>query len=638
MSGLAQKLFNERAGVRSWKEEPGTAQSPRWPQLEKLVGTQVLPYIDFALAQRLLSIAQKDFAEDLAALICHLSLATRQGHLCVTINAHEIFPSVESIWISKETQGEVPPIDYLQLTQLIHSAAKNVLLHDIMCTASQEQEKGQRITPLYRHGDDYYLQRYWQLESEFLSHLPRLLKKSDPDPLLNETQIRCSVDALVGKGLLLPEQAHAVIQGCLNALTLIIGGPGTGKTYTAGVLLRTFWHGLTAEQRQKCRIALAAPTGKAAANLEMSIKRALNLEAATQDDESDFPLLKAQTLHHLLGIGRQGRRKKIDRVLPYDILLVDECSMIDAQMMTHLLASIKSGARLILLGDPYQLPPVEIGSFFADLVSLLNNGSCVIELKTCLRSELRSIIDLASYVKAGDEKQAVELLNTDSQQGTINKFWENENPKEIQHSLLAYAEDKFPLVLEEPDNPLMLMQDFLRFRLLTPMRHGMLGVEELNARFFEHYSRRGRHSDCLVVPIMIRQNNSRLELFNGEVGLLVKFRDTPNKDYAFLPGRSQGEEVRKISALLLPAYEYAYCLSIHKSQGSEFNHVLMLLPEGSDLFGREALYTGITRARQIIEIWGSEAVLRQMIENGALRRSGIVKRGMAALQMCSSSY
>jgi len=171
--------------------------------------------------------------------------------------------------------------------------------------------------------------------------------------------------------------------------------------------------------------------------------------------------------------------------------------------------------------------------------------------------------------------------------------------------------------------------------MLTPLRKGLLGIDVLNQLFFEAALSRSSRSNCFFAPIMIQNNDHRSGLFNGEVGLLVKTRPATGhfqhklnqNDYAVFASKSgEAQDVRKIPALLLPKFDYAYCLSIHKSQGSEFDHVLLLLPEGAEQFGREALYTGVTRARQKLEVWGNGVIIQRMIERCVQRYSGVRTR------------
>lgn len=605
MQGMAQRLFIERHGKQPWGSFSLQERSP-WPLLECILEAGCLSYVDFALAQRILTVLKLD-DEACAALICHLSVASRQGHLCVSID-DIIDPDPKEIWqqTDKNLIDSISEENWDLVRSLIKAGAKTFEVNRL---------------PICRHGTKYYLQRYWSLETEVIQHLAPLLSEEKPQFSLDLIQAKTKVDELLKANKLLPEQADAILRGCENALTVIIGGPGTGKTYTAGIFLRTFWECLPAEERSKCRIRLAAPTGKAAANLEASMRRAF-------EGLSEKPNICAQTLHMLLNVRQNvysGEVAKLDA----DLVLVDESSMIDVNLMRQLLAAHKPGARLVLLGDRYQLPPVEAGSLFADLVRYFSASGSLkhfVELSRCMRAELKSIVDLSQHVNEGDDAKVLEVLQEGKHEGVSFQILEEKsNPLSIRKQLLAYALTKFPVIDRMPKQPQHMLSHFAHFKILTPLRQGMLGMQELNALFFDAISARSSNKEWFGVPIMIVRNHYRMGLFNGESGVLIKHNIQPSKDYALFPSRGE-EEVRRIPALLLPEHEYAFCASIHKSQGSEYEHVLMLLPEGSEVFGREALYTGITRARRSIEIWSTPTILKAMIERQSIRHSGIIER------------
>ena len=577
--GKAQSLFREKYPKVQFQAEMTAALSKNegkiWPLLEKLLGEGSLDYIDFALAQHF----AKGLQEGVATLLCCLSKAARQGHLCVSITSSKVIPRIEDIFDSEERHQSISQDDIAALEMLIIAGAIDGDFSSI---------------PVKKNGDRYYLEKYWHLETQFLQHLASLTSGKAP---------RFAVDADISNINLLPEQKAAVLQACQETFTLITGGPGTGKTYTAGVLLRTIWEGLSAEQKGECKISLAAPTGKAAANLDRSIR-----------NQGNLPIPKAQTLHQLLQINN--RRSGMGYVLPSDIIIVDECSMIDVYLMERLFTSIKPGARLIMMGDKDQLPSVEAGSLFADLTEYLAGETCLVELKTCLRAESLEIIELAASIKSG-------VLNLPSSTAIFRITPEGVEENEVQWSLLKHIVPFYPLIKEVPDDLFQLLKAFSSFQLLSPMRKGVLGVETLNAAIHRALRSKVLPETCEVIPIIVTHNDYRLELFNGEIGVLVLGREG---GYAIFNSREGDGKVRKIPALMLPSFEHAYCLSVHKSQGSEFNHVLLVLPEGSESFGRAALYTGVTRAKKKLGIWGAEATINKMLSRSTRRHSGVLER------------
>ena len=661
MYGIAQQLFIQKYGKIVWAEKAKKITGGKsWPTLEKMLAAKRLAYVDYALAQKILNKLGLSDEVD-AALICHLSLASRRGHLCVQINDDgSMTPALEEVWIPIEgVPSDVPIEIWSHLKSLLlqvnlrgrekiasdassgYQIASGTFRPQVVDTSTTSSRIAPSATsrlvetlpsifsrplnplhpqsPIHRHQNNYYLQRYWLLESLFLRHLMILLGANYLTFSLEATALQRNIQDLVTNKVLLPEQALAVKQGCSSPLTIISGGPGTGKTHTAGLLLKTIWESLSLDQRSTCRFLITAPTGKAAANLEASIHRAMS-------GTEGFPSLKAQTLHSILRI-RKDMPNQSPPLLDADVILVDESSMIDARMMGLLVGAIKPGARLILLGDRHQLPPVESGSLFTDLVDYLQSNDHtkerVVELKTCLRAEMRGIIDLGTAINHGD-CQSVSKLLEESMDGSLSFVpVDQTNSSKLQKQLITHTQKLFPFFDQEPEDPFTLLNAFATFRILTPLRKGPLGTEELNSMLFSATIAKARRSECFVVPIMIARNSHQLGLVNGDMGLLIKFHGNKSKDYALFPFRDASQQFRRIPALLLPSYEYAYCISIHKSQGSEFDHVLMLVPEGSEVFGREALYTGATRARRALEVWSSKEILEVMMARTSRRHSGV---------------
>jgi len=457
-----------------------------------------------------------DGTKEAQSVICFLSAAAREGHLCVERGRPDplsLFPGMP------------------QMRILIDLGFDKVPDHPA----------------LVKDNGKLYFARHYHDQRAVYEQIDRI-SSAPIAPLPGEEAIETLP--------LLSEQKQAALHVFHSPLTLITGGPGTGKTTTCAQLIQTLL-----SYDPELEIAIAAPTGKAAMHLERSLNSSK---------------LKGKTLHSLLSGPLP---------LSADLILVDESSMIDASMMALLLKGVKSGARLVLLGDPYQLPPVGAGALFSDLAQ---RGDNVVELKSCMRTELASILEFASAVKEGDITRAMQT----------------------------------PLKpLPSPQDVVQLAAPLLEQGsccLLSPMRKGPYGVDALNALFLEHFLKSWDKSAPFRAPIMIAANSKRLELANGEVGVLVRQKGVEPSlgDAAYF-----GE--RKIPAALLPRFEYAWALSVHKSQGSEFDKVVLLLPEGSQNFGRKVLYTGATRARKALEIWGSEEVLRETILREGDRVSGV---------------
>ncbi len=627
MSGPAMKLFKKQ-NLRTTK----TVIS-KWQKLNFLMENGHLAYIDIAIAEEML----KDPTEEnecAAALICHLSAASRQGHLCLEVTEDHIFPTITGLWECNKDESLFDEDDLKgnapdcckDIEDLIRIGTEK-LPQDIFFEVQLSETNPKALqTFICKMGTRFYFQRHWYFETLFLQHYQRLSKTS-PAIEFNPLIVQTKVAELQSQNKLLKEQADAIINSSRQALMMISGGPGTGKTYTAGLLVDILLEAIPNDKKNSFEIALAAPTGKAAANLQKSLLRALQgLQSASK--------LQAKTLHALLGLRGSESPEHPHIPLSADLVIVDESSMIDARLMAYLFAFIKPGARLILLGDPLQLPAVESGSLFADLISLakLAGNSSITELQVCLRAELQGIVNFASCVKNGDVNGCETMLNElKSDSGVRRLNFELNASKEIcLHALPFYRTQSI-----SKTEPEALLKHFDRFRILSPFRKGPYGVESINSKILKELHKAHLHHTPFITPIILLRNDPRLDLFNGETGVLVRKcsasesifdGDFSQGDYALFPGRSENEGVRAIPALLLPAFEYAYCLSVHKSQGSEYEHVLLLLPEGSEGFGREVLYTAVTRARKKLELWDQPGILKKTIARQSCRFSGLIGR------------
>jgi exodeoxyribonuclease V alpha subunit len=366
----------------------------------------------------------------------------------------------------------------------------------------------------------------------------------------------------------------------------------------------------------KCfEIALAAPTGKAAANLQKSLLSASGNDALAA-------ISGAQTIHGLLGI-RVGDSPKPPLVpLSADLIIIDESSMIDVRLMSQLFAAIKPGARLVMLGDPDQLPSVEAGNIFSDLIKTAENDTLVSRLSICLRAELQGILKFATAIKSGDVSACSAALENQGGDGSIEKLSDDLDFSELLTKyVIPFYDVKKPMEMSSEE----LLKYFERFRILSPFRQGPFGVEAINKQIAKLLV---RDTSASVTPIMLLKNDARQQLFNGEVGVLVTkgTKGIEQGDYAIFPSRDGLTPTRKIPALLLPSFEYAFCLSVYKSQGSEFEQVLLILPEGSEVFGREVLYTAVTRARRRLMLWEKPGTLEATVERCSQRLSNITNR------------
>jgi exodeoxyribonuclease V alpha subunit len=398
---------------------------------------------------------------------------------------------------------------------------------------------------------------------------------------------------------------------------LLTGGPGTGKTFTAAELVKASFH-----QHKQMRIILTAPTGKAVAQLEGNLRNALGPEIA----------MRAATLHAILGIKAQPFKEEGEEevtTLFADLIIVDECSMIDVKIFSQLLASIPKGARLMLIGDKDQLPPVEAGSIFSDLIEADVYPAAY--LTECLRSDRSEILMLSHYIKEGQANAAFQFLHESIDVSWIDLEENEKTSSELCASLWEQYQKRFATYYSQKPLPEHLFCLLGRFGFLSTKRQGSLGVEAINRYFLYQSIKQVPQGAWWVAPIMVTRNDYELELYNGDLGFLVRnftgdfsLRQLKLDDTILLFDRKGG--FRQIAALNLSFFEYSYCLSVHKSQGSEYDEALILTPPGSESFGKEILYTAVTRARHKVTLMCSRNLLIQTITTSSRKISGLCSR------------
>ncbi len=504
--------------------------------------------------------------------------------------------------------------------------------------------------PLILDGTRLYLFRYWDYETK----LAGILKTRTGAGWKQ-------VDNLIlkdGLARFFPENAPAETDwqrvAAFTAVTkkfcVISGGPGTGKTFTVAKILALL---LEQPEAEKLRIALAAPTGKAAARLQEAIKNSKEKLNCGEDVKKLIPE-EASTIHRLLGNlpGSPYFRHNTENPLSADVVVVDEASMVDLALLSKLAQAVSPEARLILLGDKDQLASVEAGAVLGDIcdtgkvhgyalrfcsalkeiageeVPSSGDGPAMRDSIIQLRRSYRfgpasGIGEVSRAVNEGDGLRAIELMKTGSY-GDIR--WKDLPgagglPARLRDPILT----GFSTYLQEPD-PAKAFELFNRFRILCALREGPYGVRDLNVRVEEALrnegvlGREGRWYRGR--PVMITRNDYNLRLFNGDVGITLPDPQAGNELRVFFPAADGS--IRTFPPLRLPDHETVYALTVHKSQGSEFDRVLLILPDReSPVLTRELIYTGITRAREGVEIWGREEIFRAAVSRRIERASGL---------------
>jgi exodeoxyribonuclease V alpha subunit len=458
-----------------------------------------------------------------------------------------------------------------------------------------------------------YLDRYWREEKQVCDDLLALLV---PGPTVKVP----ASERLFPAGF--EEQREAAEIALSQPVTVLTGGPGTGKTTTVARLLA-----LLAEQAElagasRPRIALAAPTGKAAARLQEAVQH----EVAKLDavDRARLGELQAMTLHRLLGSRPDSSsRFRHDRGnrLPHDVVVVDETSMVSLTLMARLLEAVRPDARLVLVGDADQLASVEAGAVLADLVDGLSARADV--QVAALRTSHRfgeSIGFLADAIRVGDADRVVELLRSGDEH---IEFIEDDATDWLRSILVPHAlQLRQAAVLGAADEALATLDEH---RLLCAHREGPFGVRHWNRQVEKWLSEETGQPPWwdwyAGRPLLVTANDYGLRVYNGDTGVVVA---GPDGLRAVIAGASGPLD---FATGRLGDVETMHAMTIHKSQGSQADSVTVLMPsEDSRLLTRELFYTAVTRAKGKVEVVGSEASVRAAIGRRAVRASGLAQR------------
>ncbi|WP_433561143.1 exodeoxyribonuclease V subunit alpha [Nocardia sp. CA-151230] len=497
-----------------------------------------------------------------------------------------------------------------------------------------------------------YLDRYYRQE-ETIRRV--LTERAATHPMVDTELVRRELDRLfpdhAGPGEPPDRQRLAAALATTQWTTVIAGGPGTGKTHTiARVLALLVAHQQAVPGAPALRIALAAPTGKAAARMQESVRE--------QAGEIGLPELTAATLHRLLGWQRGGagrfKHSEFNR-LPYDVIVVDETSMVSLTMMSRLLPAVRPDARLVLVGDPDQLASVDAGAVLADLVAGPVPGQANPALERILggdpaasaahpdalsgreRDRLRGgivrltrgrrfggrIAELAVAIRAGDADSALALL---ADGGDELSLYAPDDITEVRADVLRAAREATDAAVD--GNATAALTALESHRLLCAHRQGPYGVERWDRLAAGWVTAAGISADpggghwYAGQPLLVTANDHEARIYNGDTGVIVRAADGTLR-----AALQRGTEPYLVHPTQFPGVTTVYAMTIHRSQGSQYDTVSVVLPgPESTLLTRELLYTAITRARRHVRILGTEESIRSGIARRVLRASGLRNR------------
>ena len=507
---------------------------------------------------------------------------------------------------------------------------------------SSEQAPNQIAACVY-DSQGLALYRYWQLEQRLAAQICRLKQQT----------VQGGTSSYTKQLLEDPQQIAALDMVLRQGFNIITGGPGTGKTYTLARIIAVLNQSIP-----NLRIAMAAPTGKAAQRMQEALQNSFNDPKLLSSGliSNELRNQSTQTLHRLLGMGHQQQpRFHQKQPLPYDVIVVDEASMLDLNLATLLFEAVPEGCRIILLGDANQLASVDVGSVLADLQQVDALAENRVQLLTSQRfSATAKIGQCARFIQAQcnaaessdvlaqfeqdivqpSSLQPVALTAQMPDQIQLEYIAAQNTPLEAyQQKLLCgfqgYVEAlQCYLQAEEPiDEIQQVMHAFDHYRILTAVRHGAFGITQLNS-----YAEQWLNQQLKQVaignwyvgrPVMMSYNDYQLGISNGDIGICFKHRSQAHQFEVFFPSLNKW-----VAAHRLPRnMQTAFALTIHKSQGSEFTHTAIVLDATAQkLLSQELIYTAVTRAKKVVSLLAAPDSLQQALTTRTVRCSGLVQK------------
>lgn len=609
------------------------------PSLQALRSHGLISALDEHFARTMGRLARDDRPEVLliAALVSH---AAMDGHVCLDLTRMGTGPVLDSEGLP------VADLQWPELEGWLSALRSSPMLGE-----------GQATTPLVFDGRArVHLRRYWEHEKGVAELL--LSRASQWNTGLDEDLLRDGLKRLFGDVRSSEEpdwQRVAAAVALQRPLLVVSGGPGTGKTTMVVKIVTLLLEQAQRAGKEGLHATLLAPTGKAAARLSDSIRRAkaeIDCALWVKDRIPDH----ASTIHRCLKpIGESTTRFRHGLANPLltDVIVVDEASMVDVGLMRRLLEAAPPAAKIILLGDKDQLASVEAGAILGDIcnrdrfpgmsVQAANRlreltgepvpigqhapaahgiGDCLVRLVRGYRAKGEGIEELATAIRTGDTNAVVEILGSSRYPGVVLKPMSG--PGELVERLPEDAVAGYGPYLEA-ESPAHKAKAFDRFRVLCAHRRGAFGCERVNAlveeSLAEAWGLNPQGTWYEGRPVLIVENDYRLGLFNGDIGLVLRDRQGTGLRAVF--SSAEGEE-RELAPSRIGAHETAFAMTVHKSQGSEFDEVVVVLPDYiSPVLTRELLYTAVTRARWKVTLYGRSDVIAGAVARRLDRASGL---------------
>lgn len=572
--------------------------------------------IDLYFAKFMAELSEGSKEVFIASLL--LSKATGDGHVCLDLS--EVAGKEGSFFIKGLDRYET--IRYPKLKDWI----------DALLSSNVVGRPGEYKPLILDDKFRLYMYRYWRYEDILIQELKKrvLRRKEIPDFSILRRFLNC----IFSENNYMDSQVISSLIPIFSFFCVITGGPGTGKTSAVVKILSL----LIAVYKLK-KIFLSAPTGKASARLKQAVSY-LKQELKIDSPIKDIIPTDSFTIHRMLGYmpSSSSFLYNSENKLSADVVVVDEASMVDLPLMSKLMQALPEDATLIILGDKDQLSSVEPGSVLGDICagatgfpSFIKDkynwkgrlDDCIVEFKKSYRFDERSGIYLLSQaINKGEKEKVIDIL--------INKTYSDisfkklPKPEALKKCLEKIVLREYSSYLKTKD-PYEAIMRFESFRILCPIRWGNYGVRHINSLveqiLQEHLLIYPNNVWYPGRPILITENSYELGLFNGDIGIIMEDPDSGDIRAFFI---DPDGNIRKFLPIRLPAHETVFAMTVHKSQGSEFDNILFILPDiYAPVITRELIYTAVTRAKKFVEIWGTLNVIEKGVDSKLKRSSGL---------------